>query len=68
MRPHARIAVLALAVLSSSGTAALAQGGIVPEPTLTEEQGDTGPNGGFDWGWLGLIGLVGLAGLMGRRR
>jgi MYXO-CTERM domain-containing protein len=60
--------LLVLLMLMSGSSLALAQGGVVPEPTVTEEQGDTNPDGGFDWGWLGLIGLVGLAGLAGRRR
>ena len=60
--------LLVLLMLMGGNSLALAQGGVVPEPTVTEEQGDTSPDGGFDWGWLGLIGLVGLAGLVGRRR
>jgi MYXO-CTERM domain-containing protein len=59
---------LVLLMLMGGSSLALAQGGVVPEPTVTEEQGNTSPDGGFDWGWLGLIGLVGLAGLAGRRR
>src|SRR5690606_22911758 len=65
------ILLLALLLLQQGAGNALAQGGVVPAPTVAEQQGETEvspDDGGFDWGWLGLIGLAGLAGLAGRRR
>lgn len=62
------IALCVVLILAAGASSAHAQGGVVPEPNVAEQQGDNEPEGGFDWGWLGLIGLAGLAGLMGRRR
>ncbi|WP_203566204.1 WGxxGxxG family protein [Aurantimonas aggregata] len=60
-------AALAAVLLTSTGTAALAQA-TAPDTETVQPMTNQNDDDGFDLGWFGLIGLLGLAGLAGRKR